>query len=169
MRTELFWIDGTWRGRLAIMPRPRGGDWLPEEILSWRRAGVDMVVTLLTAEERTEFELHEEENLCGQYGMEFLSFPIKDRDVPPSLETFFNLVNKLAEQLENGKTIAVHCRQGIGRAGLVAIALLIQSGLEPSDAMARVGSARGCTVPETPEQRRWISDFAKFRLSQLLK
>ena len=26
--------------------------------------------------------------------------------------------------------------------------------------MERVGAARGCSVPETPEQRRWIADFA---------
>ena len=55
MRTELFWIDGPWPGRLAIMPRPRGGDWLEEEIQSWRRSGVDLVVSLLTLEERNEF------------------------------------------------------------------------------------------------------------------
>jgi hypothetical protein len=43
MRTELYWIERPWRGRLAIMPRPRGGDWLDDEIQSWRRSGVDVV------------------------------------------------------------------------------------------------------------------------------
>ena len=36
MHTELYWIPGPWLGRLAIMPRPRGGDWLEDEIRSWR-------------------------------------------------------------------------------------------------------------------------------------
>jgi hypothetical protein len=47
MRTELYWVEGPWSGRLAIMPRPRGGDWLEEEIQSWRRSGIDVVVSLL--------------------------------------------------------------------------------------------------------------------------
>jgi protein-tyrosine phosphatase len=161
MRTELYWIEGPWRGRLAIMPRPRGGDWLEDEIQSWRRSGVDVVVSLLTREEQTELNLPEEEALCRANGIEFVSFPIVDRSVPSSAEAFSEQVIKLAEQLANGQNIAVHCRQGIGRAALVAICLLTMSGMEPAAAIERVGKARGCSVPETPEQRRWIMDFAK--------
>ncbi|MBI2803564.1 MAG: dual specificity protein phosphatase family protein [Planctomycetes bacterium] len=161
MRTELYWIEGPWRGRLAIMPRPRGGDWLEEEIQSWRRSGVDVVVSLLTHEEQTELNLRDEESLCRANSIEFVSFPIVDRSVPSSAEAFAEQVIKLAEQLANGQNIAVHCRQGIGRAALVAICLLTVSGIEPATAIERVGKARGCSVPETPEQRRWITDFAK--------
>ena len=44
---------------------------------------------------------------------------------------------------------------------MVAICLLVVSGIESATAIERVGKARGCSVPETPEQRRWITDFAK--------
>lgn len=30
MRATLYWIDGVWPGRLAIVPRPRGDDWLED-------------------------------------------------------------------------------------------------------------------------------------------
>jgi len=143
------------------MPRPRGGDWLEDEIQSWRRSGVDVVVSLLTGEEQTELNLRDEEVLCRANGIEFVSFPIADRSVPSSSEAFSELVIKLAEQLANGRNIAVHCRQGIGRAALVAICVLTLSGLDPAAAIERVGAARGCSVPETPEQRRWITDLAK--------
>ncbi len=161
VRTDLNWITGAWLGRLAIMPRPRGGDWLRDEIDSWRRSGVDVVVSLLTREEQTELNLSGEEALCRENGIEFVSFPIVDREVPSSSEKFLGLAIKLAEQLALGKNVAVHCRQGIGRAALVAICLLTLSGIEPSAAIERVGTARGCSVPETPGQRRWITDFAK--------
>ena len=161
MRTELYWIEKAWLGNLAIMPRPRGGDWLEEEIQSWRRSGVDVVVSLLTREEQTELNLLDEESLCRANGIEFVSFPIADRGIPSSFEAFSELTSKLAEQLANGKNIAVHCRQGIGRAALVAVSLLTMSGVEFEIAIERVGVARGCFVPETPEQRRWIADFAK--------
>jgi hypothetical protein len=161
MRAELYGIEGPWPGRLAIMPRPRGGDWLEDEIRGWRRSGVDVVLSPLTPEEQAELGLSEEGRLCRVIGIELLAFPIADRGVPPSAAAFSDLLTRLAEQLANGKGVAVHCRQGIGRAPLVALGLLFLSGVEPAVAMPRVGSARGCPVPETPDQRRWIADFAR--------
>jgi protein-tyrosine phosphatase len=143
------------------MPRPRGGDWLEDEIQSWLRAGVKVVVSLLTCDEQTELSLADEEKLCRANGIEFVTFPIVDRGVPSSSEAFSDQMIKHSEQLANGKNIAVHCRQGIGRAPLVAICLLVLSGVQSAAAIDRVSAARGCSVPETPEQRRWITDFAK--------
>src|SRR5262249_34069810 len=145
---------------LAIMPRPRGGDWLEGEVASWRESGVDMIVNLLTLEEQTDLDLVNEEALCRANGIEYVAFPIVDRGIPASREAFSELVTKLTEQLVGGKTIAVHCRQGIGRAALVAICILVASGIEPATATERAAAARGCSVPETPEQGRWIAEFA---------
>src|SRR2546423_11069323 len=105
MRTELYWIAGPYPGRLAIMPRPRSGDWLEDEIQAWRRSGVDVVVSLLTREEQTELTLLDEEALCRANGIEFVSFPIVDRGVPSSSEAFSEQLTRLAEQLANGKNI----------------------------------------------------------------
>jgi protein-tyrosine phosphatase len=161
MRTELNWIPGPTAGRLAIMPRPRGGDWLEEEVLSWHSAGVDTVVSLLTPSEVADLDLAQEKALCEAHGMYFLTFPIPDRSVPSSKETLLNLVKELATLLTDGKTVVIHCRQGIGRAALVAICLLVQAGLDPETATARVSVARGYSVPETLEQKRWIAEFVK--------
>jgi protein-tyrosine phosphatase len=81
--------------------------------------------------------------------------------VPSSTKAFLELVAKLASEFASGKSIAIHCRQGIGRAALVGICLLIVSGTGLEEATQAVSLARGCSVPETPEQRRWIADFSK--------
>jgi protein-tyrosine phosphatase len=141
MHTELYWIEGPWLGRLAIMPRPRGGDWLEDEIRSWRRSGVDVILSLLTPDEIAELSLADEEELCRANGMQSVSFPIVDRGIPSSMQAFSDLVTKLAEQLAQGKNVAIHCRQGIGRATLVAICLLVLSGVAPAVATQRVGLA----------------------------
>lgn len=161
MRTELYWIEGPWPGRLAIMPRPRGGDWLEEEIQSWKRAGIDVIVSLLTPEEQRELNLIDEADLSRSHDIGFENFPIEDRSVPPSFQAFSEKISHLGEMLACGKNVAIHCRQGIGRAALFAICLLVLAGIEPAQAIQRVGSARGCSVPETSEQRRWIFDFEK--------
>jgi protein-tyrosine phosphatase len=169
MRTELYRISGTWAGQLAIASRPRGGDWLGDEIQCWRQAGVDVIVSLLTADEVSDLTLEGERQLSELNNIQFISFPISDRGNPVSREAFSNLVIKLDNLLVEGKFIAVHCRQGIGRAALVAICLLLMSGIDVEAAIQRVSAARGCTVPETPDQKRWIEDFAKSKRTQILK
>lgn len=166
MTTELYWVLGPWLGRLAIMPRPRGGDWLEDEIQSRRRTGVDVILSLLTPDEIADLSLADEESLCRANGIQFFSFPIADRAMPSSREAFASLTMRLGEQLAEGKSVAVHCRQGIGRAALVAVGLLVLAGMELEAAIDRVSAARGCSVPETPEQRIWIADFAKLLMTQ---
>jgi protein-tyrosine phosphatase len=160
MFTELHWIDGPWPGRLAIAPRPRGDDWLDDEMKAWRRNGIDIVVSLLMPDEAEQLGLENEGRSCAAAGMEYSALPILDRSVPPSMKDVADLLTHLEAHLSRGKNIVVHCRQGLGRAGLIASALEIDAGLSPSDAIRRVSAARGAPVPETPEQRAWIESFA---------
>jgi protein-tyrosine phosphatase len=169
MRTDLHWIPGLAEGRLAIMPRPRGGDWLADEVRSWRLAGVDVVVSLLTPDEVASLELAEEERLCEANGIHFVSFPITDRSIPPSKSAAQELVTRLAKNFAAGKKIAVHCRQGIGRTGLIAASLLVHLGLDSDEAIQQISAARGCPVPETSEQKLWITTFAGDPRSLLAK
>lgn len=156
MRTPLYWIEGPWTGRLAISPRPRGGDWLEEEIHAWRQAGLDVVVSLLTPEEVADLDLGEEDAWCHTQGLQFYSFPIADRGVPRSRRASVDLVRKLDKALTEGKNVAVHCRQGIGRSALLAACLLLMSGKAPEAAFQQIGATRGCPVPETAEQMEWV-------------
>jgi protein-tyrosine phosphatase len=72
-----------------------------------------------------------------------------------------DLVNRLQELLVQAKNVAVHCRQGIGRSALIIAGLLVSAGMTPEAALERVSVARGQPVPETPEQRRWVVNFAR--------
>lgn len=160
MPTELFWIEGSWPGRLAIAARPRGGDWLDDEVRGWRRAGLEVIVSLLTRDECADLELSAEAESCKSEGMQFLSFPIDDRGVPTSRKATFDFLKGLENSLQEGKSIAIHCRQGIGRSALITAALLVMSGATAEAALPRVSVARGCPVPETSEQVAWVARFA---------
>ena len=63
-------------------------------------------------DEIAELELVEEERLCQAHGIQFLSFPITDRSVPSSEDDFKELVKGLEKLIQEGKNVAVHCRQG---------------------------------------------------------
>src|SRR5690348_16390546 len=156
MKPELFWIPGPWSGRLAVATRPRGGDWLEDEISGWRKAGLDVVVSLLEEDETEQLELSDEGAVAKSNGVRFVSFPIPDRGVPASTREALQLFSTIATALEEGKNVAVHCRQGIGRSGLIAAGVLLRSGLAVEKAIEVVSAARGETVPETSTQLQWI-------------
>lgn len=156
MNPDLFWIPGPWRGRLAIVARPRGGDWIEDEAAGWRRAGLDTVVSLLENEEAAQLQLDKERGAAESQGIDFISFPIPDRGVPASLPAAVLLLRKIVTALEQGKRVAVHCRQGVGRSGLIAAAVLMSSGVTTAKAIDVISTARGVPVPETPAQLQWL-------------
>jgi protein-tyrosine phosphatase len=156
VKPDLFWIAGPWRGRLAIATRPRGGDWLEDEIGSWRRAGIDVVVSLLESNEEDQLDLVDEQRAAEANSIRFISFPIPDRGVPVSVPEAMSLMTSVASLLDEGNNVAVHCRQGIGRSGLIAAGILATSGVNPEEAIEIVSAARGLAIPETPEQCQWV-------------
>jgi protein-tyrosine phosphatase len=156
-----YQIEGPWPGELAIVPRPRGGDWLEVEIHDLKNGQFDGLVSLLTRDELDEFDLAAEANLTRAQGLEFYEFPIPDLGIPESFAAARELIDKLRGGLEEGKKIAIHCRQGIGRSGLIAAGVLVASGVDPETAFRRVSAARGLSVPETPEQRSWVVELAR--------
>jgi len=160
MKTDTDWIANISSGRLGITSRPRGGDWLEDEVRGWRASGVDTVVSLLTREEVAELNLENEESFCREQGIAFRSLPIPDRGVPLSRASMQELVTALKHDLDSGRAVAVHCRQGIGRSALVVASVMICSGEDPDRAFQAIESARGCPVPDTIEQRNWVKQFA---------
>jgi len=166
MIPDLFWIPGPWRGRLAIATRPRGGDWLDDEASGWRRAGVDLLVSLLEEEEAAQLELALEGQAAASNGVRFVSFPIPDRGVPASTPRAVALLKDMVGALEDGKNVAVHCRQGIGRSGLIAAGVLVTAGVGVDQAIEVVSAARGQVIPETAAQRRWLHRLPSDRLAE---
>lgn len=165
MWTKLNWVEGPWPGKLALAARPRGGDWLDGEMARWRQAGVDTVLSLLTSEEEDDLDLVNEGPEAEAHGVAFVSFPIPDYQVPSSESELAKVLERLAADLSSGKNVLVHCRGGIGRSPLVAACLLVMKGWDPEKAVRLLRAAVGTSVPETPEQCRWIDHYAATRTS----
>jgi protein-tyrosine phosphatase len=134
---------------------------LETEVDEWKACGLDMVVSLLEREEVSELGLQREAELCRASGIEFVSFPIPDRGVPEPGPGALQIASSIAGGVAKGRSIAIHCRAGIGRSSMIAASALIRSGIEASDALARIKEARGLSVPDTDEQRDWIEAFGR--------
>jgi protein-tyrosine phosphatase len=158
--SELHWVTELEPHRLALMPAPRGGDWLAEQVAGWYAAGVSSVVSLLEPFEIQELELTLEASSCEARGIQFLSLPIPDHSIPASAAAVSALVERLVSQLRSCIAVAIHCRAGIGRSGLVAGCVMHQLGVPYENIFPTLGRARGVRVPETPEQVEWVRRFA---------
>lgn len=153
MRPDLYTLRSG-PGRLSVMARPRGGDWLADEMTALKTAGVDVLVCALTTTELAELDLDEEGQAADEAGLRFIRLPIADRGVPDH-QTAKPTLEALAEQLLSGAHVVAHCRFGIGRASLIAASRLVLNGETLDDAWRRIEALRDIQVPDTPEQRDW--------------
>jgi len=154
---DVFWIDGA--DHLSIVLRPRGGDWLNDEMRRIKASGIETVVSLLEPFEAETLGLGEEPIAAEQAGLRFLSFPIPDTQVPIDMRAFRAFIQSIADQLQSGGHVGVHCRGCIGRATITSACALIHLGWNPRDALDAIATARGVSVPDTEEQERWILNY----------
>lgn len=158
--SELHWVTELEPHRLALMPAPRGGEELAVQVAGWCAAGVKTVVSLLEPFEVEELELALEASSCEDCGIQFLSLPIPDHGIPASAPAVSALVERLVSHLHSGTGVAIHCRAGIGRSGLVAGCVMRQLGVPYEKIFPALWRARGFRVPETSEQQEWVRRFA---------
>ena len=158
---DAHYIPSSWRGNLAIVARPRGGDWLNDDIQQWKDAGFDIVVSALTASEESHFDLRNEAAAVRAHHMGFVSVPIEDRETPPRTSFVTAQLEQIENALRDGKSLAVHCRQGLGRAPLIVASLMVLAGMDADDAFQTISKARGVKVPETPAQIEWVRAFSR--------
>jgi protein-tyrosine phosphatase len=156
----LYWINQFAGGNLAIMAAPRPAEQIEAIILDWKDEGVDVIVSLLEESEIPGLT-QAERSLCEEVGVEFFSFPVRDKTVPDSADTLAVIARRLADRIVAGKSVAIHCRAGIGRSTTLAACVLILLGVEGDIALDMIAAARGLEVPETEAQRQWVLSFSQ--------
>jgi hypothetical protein len=152
----IYKIDQIGSGWLAIMGRPRTGDWAQAEFSGLSQLGVTDIVSLLEPAEARDLDLQNESQLCSAASIKFYSFPIPDRGVPRSAIELSQMAWALYHHISGGRNIVIHCRAGIGRSSLVAAAVLLRCGHTPDQAFGKISGSRGMPVPDTPQQAQWL-------------
>jgi protein-tyrosine phosphatase len=149
------------KGSISLMPKPPGGKLLPDYIDYLNNKNINVVVSLLQFDEINTFSLVNEWSHCTEFDIEFINFQIKDHGVPQFFVPFNQLIEKLTQDVNEGKNIAIHCFAGIGRTGLTAASILIKLGMQVDLALISLSQTRGLRVPETIDQITWLHHHAE--------
>ena len=161
MPVEMYKIGSMGEGFVAIMARPSLEANAAASIINIARLGIRQVVSLLEPSEARSLGLDAEREKVKAHAMDFISFPIPDMGLPPSVEDFALLSKKLFNQVNAGVNTLIHCQAGIGRSGLLVAGILLHCDMDPQQAFAYASRMRGIRVPETPEQEKWLdSNYA---------
>ena len=88
-----------------------------------------------------------------------LWWPIADMHAP-AVEAMVPFVDDLAERLQHGDSLLVHCGAGVGRAGTTAVCILLRMGLTVEAAEYVVAQNRPMAGPEVGAQRDLVRAVA---------
>ncbi|MGU3465572.1 ADP-ribosylglycohydrolase family protein [Methylobacterium sp. C33D] len=126
-----------------------------DAVAAW---GAAAVVTLMQADELDRYRIPAIGEEVRARFMEWHHLPIRDVDVPDAAfeAGWPGHSARLRALVAAGNRVLVHCRGGLGRAGMVAARLLVEMGADPEAAIAAVRRARDPHAVETRAQEAWV-------------
>ena len=129
-----------------------------QAIRSW---GADVVITLVTDRELADLRVQRMGEAVRALGMKWLHLPITDVSTPTAdWEAAWEKEQAIvADELDRNGRVLVHCKGGLGRAGLVAARILVERGMAPKLAVAAVRRVRPGAI-ETPAQESYVHALA---------
>lgn len=130
---------------------------LREDVAAIRAWGAGLVVTLVEAEELALLGVPDLGDRARAAGMAWLHLPIVDFGVPDTAfeEAWVTAGEAIRTRLRAGRDVALHCRGGLGRSGMIAARLLVELGTPAEVAIAAVRTARPGAI-ETPAQEAHV-------------
>ena len=137
------WLSGWQRGQLNLSwvtgSLAVGGAFQPRDIPRLVAQGIGAIVDLRE-------EAADDAAALRRWGVEWLHLPSRDGDAP-TLEQLSRGVDWVATHLAEGKRVFIHCQHGVGRAPLLAAAVLVHHGQSPAAALAAIRSKRWQAAP----------------------
>ena len=120
------------------------GDSMADDLQAIRNWGATALITLLDESELHVLGVKDLPRKAMAFNLLWIHLPIRNLSIP---DEKFDIQwacagPRLAQWLREGQRIVIHCKEGIGRAGLVAARLMIELGTPPEQTINSVQKAR---------------------------
>lgn len=131
-KQDAFALSGSWARDLAQDL---------DAISAW---GANVVVTLVEPAELQMLKVPNLGKAVHARGMLWLHLPIADYSIPDAAfeQLWVTRGRELRTLLRHGESVLLHCKGGLGRAGMMAARLLVELGMAPEVAIRNVRRAR---------------------------
>ena len=163
MQSHPFDILQLETGAFIFTPCPgTKGVGLSQSVADLKAAGAKAIITLMYDEELVKNGAQQLTIECEQAGLSWFQLPILDDDAPN--EAFSLAFNKHLKDIlaiiKSGGSVAVHCKGGSGRTGLVIGLLMHELGYAKNDIVTQVQAIRPKSL-HNPVQRSYFDNFQK--------
>lgn len=115
-------------------------------------AGASALITLMPAAELASHQAQALGDYCHATGLVWFHCPIEDDHAPQA--DFFSAWQQAGsvvhQLLTEGKTVAIHCKGGSGRTGLMAAQILLERGLSKDVVKSKVQALRPYALTLAP-------------------
>ncbi len=138
-------LEPTSPAGLLFTPCPgTKGTSLPEALATLKQAGADALITLMPAAELATHQAQALAESCETAELAWFHCPIEDDHAPKAdFATAWQSAGPMVHQLlDEGKTVAIHCKGGSGRTGLMAAQILLERGQSKAAVKSAVQALR---------------------------
>ena len=132
-------------GSLIFTPCPgTKGVGLTESLAQLKSAGADAVITTMPNDEMAGNGVTALPDACRDTGLQWFHFPIEDDASPGDAfrQAWGVGKSRVFEILDRSGTLAIHCKGGSGRTGLMAAIILCERGVSHDQILSQVKALR---------------------------
>ncbi|WP_445397637.1 phosphatase domain-containing putative toxin [Zobellella sp. An-6] len=136
---------GEGRGRLILTPCPGTKEAaLDASLEQLRAAGAAAVLTLMPQAEMEKNRVSTMPALCEALELAWFHLSVEDDDAPGAAfeQAWLEARDKVLALLAQGRDVAIHCKGGSGRTGLMAAIILLALEVPLTEAVQRVQALR---------------------------
>ena len=138
-------------GRLLLHSMPGRYEAIASVWHQVRNEAVRAIVCLAEKDEIREKSFEYAQALvAGTVPCSVLPFEIREGGVPEDRDAFWALASDVANRLQSGEAVLIHCAGGVGRTAMFAVSVLLALG-KPMNEAESVVSQAGSTVETMPQ------------------